>query len=59
METLESRASSYLSQAGSALSRVPLLPSERSTPWDSLSPPGLEALVNELCAVLKPHLQPG
>lgn len=49
----------YLLQAGSTLSCVPLLPSGRSTPWDSLSPPGLEALVNELCAVLKPHLQPG
>lgn len=48
-----------LSQAGTTLSRVPPLPSGRSPPWDSLSPPGLEALVNELCAVLKPHLQPG
>ncbi|EDM18853.1 rCG43513 [Rattus norvegicus] len=45
--------------AGTTLSRVPPLPSGRSPPWDSLSPPGLEALVNELCAVLKPHLQPG
>lgn len=45
--------------AGTALSHVPSLPSGRSPPWDSLSPPGLEALVNELCAILKPHLQPG
>ncbi|XP_075836929.1 peroxisome biogenesis factor 6 isoform X1 [Microtus pennsylvanicus] len=48
-----------LYMAGSTLSRVPLLPSGKSTPWDSLSPPGLEALVKELCAVLKPRLQPG
>ncbi|XP_031204622.1 peroxisome biogenesis factor 6 isoform X2 [Mastomys coucha] len=48
-----------LYMAGTALSHVPPLPSGRSPPWDSLSPPGLEALVNELCAVLKPHLQPG
>ncbi|XP_004673550.1 PREDICTED: peroxisome biogenesis factor 6 [Condylura cristata] len=41
---------------GSTLSPVP---SGESTLWSSLSPPGLEALVTELCAVLKPHLQPG
>lgn len=56
---LENLAGLLLSQAGTALSRVPPLPSGRSPPWDSLSPPGLEALVNELYAVLKPHLQPG
>ncbi|XP_065768800.1 peroxisome biogenesis factor 6 isoform X3 [Muntiacus reevesi] len=44
---------------GSTLSLVPRLPSGDSTPWSSLSPPGLEALVTELCAVLKPRLQPG
>ncbi|XP_008514032.1 peroxisome biogenesis factor 6 [Equus przewalskii] len=44
---------------GSTLSRVPRLPSEESTPWSSLSPPGLEALVTELCVALKPRLQPG
>ncbi|KAB1261925.1 Peroxisome assembly factor 2 [Camelus dromedarius] len=44
---------------GSTLSLVPRLPSGESTPWSSLSPPGLEALVTELCAVLKPRLQPG
>ncbi|KAF5929732.1 hypothetical protein HPG69_002456 [Diceros bicornis minor] len=44
---------------GATLSRVPRLPSEESTPWSSLSPPGLEALVTELCAALKPRLQPG
>ncbi|KAM9739589.1 peroxisome biogenesis factor 6 [Dama dama] len=44
---------------GSTLSLVPRLPSGDSTPWSSLSPPGLEALVTELCAALKPRLQPG
>ncbi|XP_060018913.1 peroxisome biogenesis factor 6 isoform X5 [Lagenorhynchus albirostris] len=44
---------------GSALSLVPRLPSGESTPWSSLSPPGLEGLVTELCAALKPRLQPG
>uniref|UniRef100_A0A2I3GJF3 Peroxisomal ATPase PEX6 n=1 Tax=Nomascus leucogenys TaxID=61853 RepID=A0A2I3GJF3_NOMLE len=44
---------------GSTLSPVPWLHSEESTLWSSLSPPGLEALVSELCAVLKPRLQPG
>ncbi|XP_052048033.1 peroxisome biogenesis factor 6 isoform X2 [Apodemus sylvaticus] len=48
-----------LYMAGTTLSLVPPLPSGRSPPWDSLSPPGLEDLVNELCAILKPHLQPG
>ncbi|XP_033279878.1 peroxisome biogenesis factor 6 [Orcinus orca] len=44
---------------GSTLSLVPRLPSGESTPWSSLSPPGLEGLVTELCAALKPRLQPG
>uniref|UniRef100_A0A8C0CZG3 Peroxisomal ATPase PEX6 n=1 Tax=Balaenoptera musculus TaxID=9771 RepID=A0A8C0CZG3_BALMU len=44
---------------GSTLSLVPRLPSGESTPWSNLSPPGLEGLVTELCAALKPRLQPG
>ncbi|KAK2506921.1 hypothetical protein MC885_003960 [Smutsia gigantea] len=44
---------------GSTLSPVPRLPAGESTPWNSLSPPGLEALVTEICAALKPRLQPG
>uniref|UniRef100_A0A452TVV0 Peroxisomal ATPase PEX6 n=1 Tax=Ursus maritimus TaxID=29073 RepID=A0A452TVV0_URSMA len=44
---------------GSTLSPVPRLASGESTPWNSLSPPGLETLVTELCAALKPRLQPG
>ncbi|XP_069344064.1 peroxisome biogenesis factor 6 isoform X2 [Eulemur rufifrons] len=48
-----------LYMVGSTLSPVPRLPSGDSTVWNSLSPPGLEALVTELCAVLKPRLQPG
>ncbi|XP_077760100.1 peroxisome biogenesis factor 6 isoform X2 [Canis aureus] len=44
---------------GSTLSLVPRLTSGESTPWNSLSPPGLETLVTELCAALKPRLQPG
>ncbi|XP_041609914.1 peroxisome biogenesis factor 6 isoform X2 [Vulpes lagopus] len=44
---------------GSTLSLVPSLTSGESTPWNSLSPPGLETLVTELCAALKPRLQPG
>ncbi|XP_036763144.2 peroxisome biogenesis factor 6 isoform X2 [Manis pentadactyla] len=44
---------------GSTLSPVPRLPSGESTPWNSLSPPGLEALVTKICAALKPRLQPG
>ncbi|XP_069879819.1 peroxisome biogenesis factor 6 [Dipodomys merriami] len=43
---------------GSTLSAVPALSLERSV-WCSLSPPGLEALVTELCTILKPRLQPG
>ncbi|XP_048203704.1 peroxisome biogenesis factor 6 isoform X2 [Perognathus longimembris pacificus] len=43
---------------GSTLSPVPALSLERSV-WSGLSPPGLEALVTELCAVLQPRLQPG
>ncbi|XP_057554870.1 peroxisome biogenesis factor 6 isoform X2 [Hippopotamus amphibius kiboko] len=46
-------------QVGSTLSLVPRLASGESTPWSSLSPPGLEALVTELCAALKPRLRPG
>uniref|UniRef100_A0A8C9US42 Peroxisomal ATPase PEX6 n=1 Tax=Spermophilus dauricus TaxID=99837 RepID=A0A8C9US42_SPEDA len=38
---------------------VPMLPSGESTLWNSLSPPGLEPLVTELCTALKPRLQPG
>ncbi|KAK1338387.1 hypothetical protein QTO34_001503 [Cnephaeus nilssonii] len=45
--------------AGSTLSPVPRVPSGESSLWSSLSPPGLEALVTELCAALKPRLQPG
>ncbi|XP_012628611.2 peroxisome biogenesis factor 6 [Microcebus murinus] len=48
-----------LYMVGSTLNPVPRLPSGESTVWNSLSPPGLEALVTELCAVLKPRLQPG
>ncbi|XP_070274669.1 peroxisome biogenesis factor 6 [Myotis yumanensis] len=44
---------------GSTLSPVPRVPSGESSLWSSLSPPGLEALVTELCAALKPRLQPG
>ncbi|XP_077017944.1 peroxisome biogenesis factor 6 [Tamandua tetradactyla] len=48
-----------LYMVGSTLSTVPRLPSREDTLWSSLSPPGLEVLVTELCAVLKPRLQPG
>ncbi|XP_049748306.1 peroxisome biogenesis factor 6 isoform X1 [Elephas maximus indicus] len=48
-----------LYMAGATLSPVPGLPSREHTLWSSLSPPGLEALVTELCAALKPRLQPG
>ncbi|XP_054992388.1 peroxisome biogenesis factor 6 isoform X2 [Sorex araneus] len=41
---------------GSTLSPVPVAP---ATLWHSLSPPGLEALVTELCTALKPRLRPG
>ncbi|XP_063523087.1 peroxisome biogenesis factor 6 isoform X2 [Pongo pygmaeus] len=66
-EAPDGPASAYLADTthtslymvGSTLSPVPWLPSEESTLWSSLSPPGLEALVSELCAVLKPRLQPG
>ncbi|KAM8779414.1 peroxisome biogenesis factor 6 [Rhynchonycteris naso] len=44
---------------GSTLSPVPGVPSGESSLWSSLSPPGLEAVVAELCAALKPRLQPG
>ncbi|XP_033073099.1 peroxisome biogenesis factor 6 isoform X2 [Trachypithecus francoisi] len=66
-EAPDGPASAYLADTthtslymvGSTLSSVPWLPSEKSTLRSSLSPPGLEALVSELCAVLKPRLQPG
>uniref|UniRef100_A0A2K6PYB3 Peroxisomal ATPase PEX6 n=1 Tax=Rhinopithecus roxellana TaxID=61622 RepID=A0A2K6PYB3_RHIRO len=66
-EAPDGPASAYLADTthtslymvGSTLSPVPWLPSEKSTLRSSLSPPGLEALVSELCAVLKPRLQPG
>ncbi|XP_055119245.2 peroxisome biogenesis factor 6 isoform X2 [Symphalangus syndactylus] len=66
-EAPDGPASAYLADTthtslymvGSTLSPVPWLHSEESTLWSSLSPPGLEALVSELCAVLKPRLQPG
>ncbi|XP_030868296.1 peroxisome biogenesis factor 6 isoform X2 [Gorilla gorilla gorilla] len=66
-EAPDGPASAYLADTthtslymvGSTLSPVPWLPSEESTLWSSLSPPGLEALVSELCSVLKPRLQPG
>uniref|UniRef100_A0A8C5K684 Peroxisomal ATPase PEX6 n=2 Tax=Jaculus jaculus TaxID=51337 RepID=A0A8C5K684_JACJA len=48
-----------LYMVGSTLSPVPTLSSGGSTPWSGLSPPGLEGLVTELCAALKPRLQPG
>ncbi|KAL0622420.1 Peroxisome assembly factor 2 [Plecturocebus cupreus] len=65
-EAPDGPASAYLADTthtslymvGSTLSPVPWLPSEDSTLWSSLSPPGLETLVSELCAVLKPRLQP-
>ncbi|XP_004710828.1 peroxisome biogenesis factor 6 isoform X1 [Echinops telfairi] len=63
----EEPASAYLADTthtslylvGTTLSTVPGLPSGENPPWSSLSPPGLEALVAELCAALKPRLQPG
>ncbi|XP_006882042.1 PREDICTED: peroxisome assembly factor 2 isoform X2 [Elephantulus edwardii] len=48
-----------LYMVGATLSCVPGLPAGEHTPWSSLSPPGMEALVSELCATLKPRLQPG
>ncbi|XP_070217417.1 peroxisome biogenesis factor 6 isoform X2 [Bos mutus] len=56
---LADSAHTSLYLVGSTLSLVPRLPSGDSTPWSSLSPPGLEALVTELCTALKPRLQPG
>ncbi|GAB5571528.1 peroxisome biogenesis factor 6 isoform X1 [Prionailurus iriomotensis] len=56
---LADTAHTSLYLVGSTLSPVPSLTSGESTPWNSLSPPGLEALVTELCAALKPRLQPG
>ncbi|XP_044528582.1 peroxisome biogenesis factor 6 isoform X2 [Gracilinanus agilis] len=44
---------------GSTMSFVPWLPSEGQSLWSSLSPPGLEALVTQLCDVLRPRLHPG
>uniref|UniRef100_A0A8I4A2E5 Peroxisomal ATPase PEX6 n=1 Tax=Callithrix jacchus TaxID=9483 RepID=A0A8I4A2E5_CALJA len=66
-EAPDGPASAYLADTthtslymvGSTLSPVPWLPLEESALWSSLSPPGLETLVSELCAVLKPRLQPG
>ncbi|ELW66028.1 Peroxisome assembly factor 2 [Tupaia chinensis] len=66
-EAPDGPASAYLADSthtslymvGSTLSLVPWLPSEESTLWSGLSPPGLEAVVSELCAALKPRLQPG
>ncbi|XP_006736763.1 peroxisome biogenesis factor 6 isoform X2 [Leptonychotes weddellii] len=56
---LADTAHTSLYLVGSTLSPVPRLTSGESTPWNSLSPPGLETLVTELCAVLKPRLQLG
>uniref|UniRef100_A0ABI8AG40 AAA+ ATPase domain-containing protein n=1 Tax=Felis catus TaxID=9685 RepID=A0ABI8AG40_FELCA len=56
---LADTAHTSLYLVGSTLSPVPRLTLGESTPWNSLSPPGLEALVTELCAALKPRLQPG
>ncbi|XP_004408142.1 PREDICTED: peroxisome biogenesis factor 6 isoform X2 [Odobenus rosmarus divergens] len=56
---LADTAHTSLYLVGSTLSPVPRLGSGESTPWNSLSPPGLETLVTELCAALKPRLQPG
>ncbi|XP_022359640.1 peroxisome biogenesis factor 6 isoform X2 [Enhydra lutris kenyoni] len=56
---LADTAHTSLYLVGSTLSPVPSLTSGESTPWNSLSPPGLETLVTELCAALKPRLQPG
>ncbi|XP_007934426.1 peroxisome biogenesis factor 6 [Orycteropus afer afer] len=66
-EAPEEPASAYLADTthtslymvGVTLSPVPGMPSQEHTLWSSLSPPGLEALVCELCAALKPRLQPG
>ncbi|KFO36171.1 Peroxisome assembly factor 2 [Fukomys damarensis] len=48
-----------LYMVGSTLSPVPAHPSGGQSLWGGLSPPGLEALVTSLCAILKPCLQPG
>ncbi|KAM9233180.1 peroxisome biogenesis factor 6 isoform 2-T2 [Dugong dugon] len=66
-EAPDEPASAYLADTthtslymvGATLSPVPGLPSGERALWSSLSPPGLEALVTELCAALKPRLQPG
>ncbi|XP_027694111.1 peroxisome biogenesis factor 6 [Vombatus ursinus] len=52
-----SHTSLYL--VGSTLSFVPWLPSEGQGLWSSLSPPGLEPLVTQLCDILRPRLHPG
>uniref|UniRef100_A0A5F9CBL9 Peroxisomal ATPase PEX6 n=1 Tax=Oryctolagus cuniculus TaxID=9986 RepID=A0A5F9CBL9_RABIT len=65
-EVADGPASTYLADTthtslymvGSTLSCVPSLPSA-GAPWSSLSPPGLEGLVAEICAALKPRLQLG
>nr|XP_035979944.1 peroxisome biogenesis factor 6 isoform X3 [Halichoerus grypus] len=56
---LADTAHTSLYLVGSTLSPVPRLASGESIPWNSLSPPGLETLVTELCAALKPRLQLG
>ncbi|XP_023575583.1 peroxisome biogenesis factor 6 isoform X2 [Octodon degus] len=48
-----------LYMVGSTLSPVPASASGGPGLWNSLSPPGLEALVTALCTALKPRLQPG
>ncbi|KAM5263296.1 peroxisome biogenesis factor 6 isoform 1-T1 [Ctenodactylus gundi] len=47
-----------LYMVGCTLSPIPVCPSGAPPLWNSLSPPGLEALVTELCAALRPRLQP-
>ncbi|XP_006860530.1 PREDICTED: peroxisome assembly factor 2 isoform X1 [Chrysochloris asiatica] len=66
-ESSDEPASAYLADTthtslymvGATMSPVPALSSGEHTLWNSLSPPGLEVLVTELCAALKPRLQPG
>lgn len=58
-QLLNTKGPSHLPQVGSTLSPVPRVSSGESSLWSSLSPPGLEALVTELCAALRPRLQPG
>ncbi|XP_028903299.1 peroxisome biogenesis factor 6 [Ornithorhynchus anatinus] len=45
---------------GATLSLVPWIPPRGApAPWNSLAPPGLEALVKQLCDTLGPRLRPG